>query len=250
VTSGRTRGDELIERIFTEGDDGQTSNDLLKEMFDGYPVEKLIPLLRSDDDEIAKVGAFVAEELATDAAPLMPDLTRLLGHRNRKVRSDILDAVLLAATPNDGEAIARAVMLINDIERIIRSKALSFLAWADREQLVAGLPRVADRDTAAGLGWLLDIEETPGEDGYAEIESKIDDEDRLMRWFAVVAATRISRRNLDPLNSDSLNLDPLNHAAESSDEELQAFAASQQPRLQYELHRQQRRIRRERNRKK
>jgi hypothetical protein len=248
VTSDRVRGDELIERIFAEGDDGQTSNDLLKEMFDGYPVEKLIPLLRSDDDEIAKVGAFVAEELAAKAAPLMPDLMRLLGHRNSRVRFDILDAVLTAATPSDGEAIACALTLINDPGRNVRFKALKFLVCADREQLVAGLPHVSDRDIATGLGWLLDTEESPGDDGYAEIESRIDDEDRLVRWFAAVAATRISRRNLDPLNPDSLNLGPLNHAAESSDEELREFAARQQRELPEELERLQRRLQRARNR--
>jgi hypothetical protein len=250
VTSDKARGDELIERIFAEGDVGQTSNDLLKEMFDGYPVEKLIPLLRSDDDEIVKVGAFVAEELAAKAAPLMPDLTRLLGHRNRKVRSDIMDAVLLAATPNDGEVIARALTLINDPERIVRSNALDFLVCADREQLVAGLPHVADRDIATGLGWLLDTEESSSNADDAEIESRLDNEDRLVRWFAAVAATRISRRNLDPLNPDSLNLDHLNHAAESSDEELQEFAALQQRELPEELERLQRRLQRARNRKK
>jgi hypothetical protein len=250
VTSNRVRGDELIERIFAEGDDGQTSNDLLKEMFDGYPVEKLIPLLRSDDDEIAKVGAFVAEELAAKAAPLMPDLKRLLGHRNRRVRFDIMDAVLLAATPDDGEAIARAIALVNDPEQTIRGNALDFLVCADREQLVAALPYVGDSDIATGLGWLLDTEESPGDDGYAEIESRIDDADRLVRWFAAVAAMRISRRNLDPLNPDSLNLDTLNHAAESSDEELQTFATLQQRELPEELERLQRRLQRERNRKK
>ncbi|HEY7829900.1 MAG TPA: hypothetical protein VIC06_04975 [Solirubrobacteraceae bacterium] len=249
MTSDIVRGDELIERIFTDGDDGQTSNDLLKEMFDGYPVEKLIPLLRSDDDEIAKAGAFIAEELAAKAAPLMSDLTRLLGHRNRSVRYDILNAVLLATTPNDGEVIAQALTLIHDPERIVRSNALDFLVCADREQLVAGLPHVADRNIAAGLGWLLDAEESPSDDGYVEIESRIDDNDRLVRWFAAVAATRISRRKLDPLNPDSLNLGPLNHAAESSDEELQEFAARQQRALPEELERLQRRLQRARNRK-
>ena len=93
----------------------------------GYPVEKLIPLLRSDDDEIVTAGAFLAEELGAKAAPLMLDLTRLLGHRARWVRSDMLDAVLAAATIGDGRSIAQAVALVNDSEQTVRKRLLTSL---------------------------------------------------------------------------------------------------------------------------
>jgi HEAT repeat protein len=223
VTSDTARGDKLIEHILTVGDTGgQVSNDLIGEFYThGYPVEKLIPLLRSDDDETVKTGAFLAEELGTKAAPLMPELMRLLGHQDRNVRYDILDAVLVAASSSDGEVIARAITLMTDPDRAVRSKALNFLARADREQLVAGLPHVADREVSAGLGWLVEVEKSAVDE---EVVSRLGDEDRLVRWFAAVAAARAFRRSPDPLN----------RAAESSDEELRAFAESQQQRFQRE----------------
>lgn len=198
------------------------SNDLIAEFYThGYPVEKLIPLLRSDDDKTVKTGAFLAEELGAKAAPLMPELMRLLGHRDRNVRFDILDAVLVAASRSDGEVIARAIALIDDRDRAVRSKTLNFLARADREQLVAGLPHVADREVSAGLGWLVEVEESAADE---QVVSRLIAEDRLVRWFAAVAAARAFRRSPDPLNQ----------AAESSDEELREFAESQQRRFKRE----------------
>jgi hypothetical protein len=223
LSSSTERGDALIERILTVGDiDGKVSNDLIAEFYThGYPVEKLIPLLRSDDDKTVKTGAFLAEELGAKAAPLMPELMRLLGHRDRNVRFDILDAVLVAASSSDGEVIARAIALINDRDRAVRSKTLNFLARADREQLVAGLPHVANREVSAGLGWLVEVEESAADE---QVVSRLIAEDRLVRWFAAVAAARAFRRSPDPLN----------RAAESSDEELREFAESQQRRFKRE----------------
>ncbi len=226
MSTDKARGDKLIERILAVGDTGgQVSNDLIGEFYThDYPVEKLIPLLRSDDDEIVKTGAFLAEELGAKAAPLMPDLTRLLKHKASWVRSDTLDAVLAAATTRDGEAIAQAFALVNDPERTVRKNALDFAAYADREQLAAGFPYVADHELATELAWLLEVEESPTDD---DVMSRLIADDRLVRWFAAVAAARAFRRNADLLN----------RAAESSDEELRAFAESQQRRSKRERRR-------------
>lgn len=217
------RGDALIEHILTVGDtNGEVSNDLIGEFYThGYPVEKLIPLLRSENDETVKTGAFLAEELGAKAAPLMPELMRLLGHRDRNVRYDILDAVLSAATTSDGKVIASAIALIDDPERIVRSKTLNFLARAGQEQLVAGLPHVDDREVSGGLSWLVGVE---GSTDDEEVVSRLGAEDRLIRWFAAVAAARAYRRSPDLLSQ----------AVRSGDDELQAFAESQQRRFQRE----------------
>lgn len=226
MTSEAARGDALIEQILTIGDiDGAVSNDLIGEFYSrGYPVEKLIPLLCSENNETVKTGAFLAEELGAKAAPLMPELMRLLEHEDRNVRYDILDAVLAAATPSDGEVIARAVTLINDPDRAVRSKALNFLARADREQLLAALPHVPDGEVSSGVSGLVDGGDAATDE---QVVGRLVADDRLVRWFAGVAAARVFRRNPDPLNL----------AVESSDEELRAFAESQQRRFKRERRR-------------
>jgi hypothetical protein len=223
LSSGAERGDALIERILTVGDiDGETSNELITEFYShGYPVEKLLPLLRSQKDDAVRAGAFLAEELGAKAAPLLPELTFLLGHRDRRVRYDVLDAVLVAATPLDGEIIAKAISLVEDQDRVVRAKALSFLVRAHPQQMSAAVRYLQDPSFKESLDWLVKVEESANDQ---EVVSRLAHEDRLVRWFAGVAAARAYRRN------DTL----LGCAEESDDAELRAFVEAQQGRFQRE----------------
>jgi hypothetical protein len=213
--TGKENGDVLIERILATGDaDGRLANQLIGEFYSGgYPVENLIPLLQSEDDATVKTGAFLVQELGSRAAPLLPEVERLLGHRVSWVKADMLDAALNAATPADGSVLARAVMLVDDPDRVVRSEALSFLAGADRAQLLAALPHVVDRRLSEGLGWLVEGDPPEREDVEARLSV---DRDRVTRQFAAVAAARTGENDLDLLSV----------VAESDDDELQSFARS------------------------
>jgi len=229
MNAERSRGDELVDYLLGSGaNDGKAANDLLKECFRGYPVEKLIPLLRSNDSEVVKAGAFIVGELAAKARPLMPEIMRLLGHRERWVKCDMLEAVLLAATAQEGAVIARAVELVNDPDREVATKAFEFLASAEHDHLTAAVPDITDPGLAANLSWMLRSE---GAADVGEIESRIEGQDALTRWIGTVAASREYFRNPKPLN----------RAAESRDEELRSFAADQRKWHEQERLRQQRR---------
>jgi len=222
MSAQQNRGDELVEQILADGaGDGKAPNELLNECFDGYPLDNLVPLLRSDSDEVVRAGAFIVEELAVKSRSLMPEIMRLLGHRDRWVKSDMLDAVLLAATAQDGEAIARAIELVNDPDRDIAKHAFKLVARADREQLGAAAPHIADSGLSANLSWILNNEESVDDD--AEVAAKIEDQDSLTRWVGCVAAVRRYLRNPGLLNT----------AAESSDEDLRAFAENEREWLEY-----------------
>lgn len=223
MTDARPRGDVLAESILKGGDNGRLSNELLNAFFDGYPLEKLVPFLRSEDAEMVKVGAFIAGELGADARPLLPELVPLLEHSNKRVRYDTLGAVLCAATGKDGDAVARAIMLVNDPEQAVRKNALDFLARADREQLSAASTHLVDSELASRLSWLIEVED-PTRASDVEIESMRASEDKLVRWFAAVAAARAYRRNPALLS----------HMVIGHDEELGAFVASQQKRFRLE----------------
>ncbi len=129
MSSSAARGDTLIEHILRHGDTGgEISNDLIGEFYrHHYPVEKLIPLLRSESDETVRTGAFLVEELGAKAAPLLPELVRLLDHPDVWIKSGALSAVLVAATNQDGEIIGKAVSLITDGKRPIRRRV--FDSW-------------------------------------------------------------------------------------------------------------------------
>jgi hypothetical protein len=217
MTINNARGDELIERIFTAGDaDGKVSNDLIGEFYThGYPVEKLIPLLRSENNVTVRAGAFLAEELGAKARPLLPELTKLLNYADAWVKSGVLSAVLVSATNEDGEAVGGAVSLITDSERPVRRMAFELMTRLDRSSLVAGVPYVKDPQIAALLAWVLEVESESHDDD--EIASRLRESDGLGLLFAVVAAARIYSRNPHYLQ----------FAASLSESDAQSLAASE-----------------------
>ncbi len=208
-----SRGDELIDRLCA-GENDSAANDLLTEIFRGYPVESLRRLLHSDQESAVKAGAWILSELGVRAAPMMTDIVALLGHPLRYVRFFAVDAVLAGATAEDGAAVAAAVGLIDDPDDAVRWKALTFLAWADAGQLAAALEHLPSplRDR---VEWLTGA--GSGAVAASDVLAALDGPDRLARLFAAAATVRLAPRDRDFLR----------HAAASSDTEVSSFAREQ-----------------------
>src|SRR5438132_8851986 len=130
----RPLGDVLIERI-RQGGNGEAARELIRELAAGYPVANLRRLFQSELDEAVKTGAWIASELGERVVPLLGDLSGLLRHRLPYVRAFALDAILMAASANNGDVIAEAVRLIDDQDEGVRWKAMHFLARASVQQL-------------------------------------------------------------------------------------------------------------------
>jgi hypothetical protein len=212
-----SRGDLLVERILrseTETEPGVLANDLLDAFWSGYPIEHLRRLLRHPDSEVVEVGAFLAQELVGLIAPVMDDVRPLLGHASFDVRFDALSAVL-DNEREDGETIARALMMAQDSHRSVRWKALRFASLADRQQLEAAVPCLAPAARLAlESSGLLDG--LYGEAGVRrKVRDAIDNADELVRRWATCAAVR------------SADTELLAKAAASTDAELATFATDE-----------------------
>jgi hypothetical protein len=209
-----SRGDELVEILIGPSsgtvDSESVANELLKEFFGGYPLERLGLLLRSDEPVAVKTGAWIASELGERAAPLMNDISPLLDHPTRYVRFFAIDAVLAAANGDDGAFIARAVLLINDQDGALRWKALQLLARAADVQLAAAVPYLLDGQMRVLVEWLRTAYS-------ADISLRLEDPDLATRLVAVAAAARTA-------DSDR---SPLDRAAAGPDEEVASFAKEQ-----------------------
>ena len=151
-------GDDLMARILARPVDdqvrGQAANDLLNELFGGYPVENLRALLHSGDDDAVQTGAWLLSELGEQAAPLLEEVPTLLAHPRLQVRFFAVEFVLLAADERHAGIIAQALALSRASDSAIRWKVLHFLAMASTEQLMAGLSRLDDPEVGrltAGL---------------------------------------------------------------------------------------------------
>ena len=206
----RLLGDVLIDRI-RQGGNGEAAHELIDEFVAGYPIANLRRLFESDVEGAVKTGAWIASELGERVVPLLGDLSGLLRHQLFYVRAFALDAILLAASPSNGDIIAEAVRLIDDEVEGVRWKAMHFLSRASDQQLRASVRHLTDIRHAALVRWLLEVSSNVR---VPDIADGAEDAAASKRRFAAAAAARVEQTTLDPLR----------HVAESKDAEISSFA--------------------------
>ncbi|WP_433514347.1 hypothetical protein ACQP2T_01205 [Nonomuraea sp. CA-143628] len=216
-------GDELIERIRTHPTDddivGTAANDLLSELYAGYPVENLGRLLHSDNEVVVRTGAWLLSELVELAAPMIDELPALLAGPIRNVRYYAITVALANADGRHGPIIAQVLNLSLDPDEAIRWKMLEFLAEASIEQLEAGTSCLPPGQLKELVEWLiLQDDEEPDRTG---IFLRMEEGDPVTRLFAAAAAA-------------SLGLGLLEHAAMVEDETIRSFAQTRLKRLREE----------------
>ncbi|GLW06886.1 hypothetical protein Misp01_20160 [Microtetraspora sp. NBRC 13810] len=217
-------GDDLMARILARPADdgvlGQAANDLLNELFGGYPVENLRTLLHSGDDDAVQTGAWLLSELGEQAEPLLDEVPGLLAHPRRQVRFFAVEFVLLAADERHAGIIAQALTLSRASDTAIRWKVLHFLTMASTEQLMAGLSRLADLEVGRLTAGLVASDTEDPDPG--EVVAGMEGDDPVARLFAAAIAARMAED--DPAL--------LRHAARVRDEEISSFAQWQLRRFQ------------------
>jgi hypothetical protein len=215
-----SRGDTLMGRVLA-GENGAAANDLLSEFVCGYPLDRLRLLLQSKNDDAVRTGAFIASELGRQFAPLIDEAASMLDHPIASVRFDALDVILVVATTEHADLLARAIRLISDSDKSVRWKAMRFLRRATIEQLNAALAYLDEDALKVRAGWIVDAERKVF--SADEIGKKLRAANRLDRVFASVAAARLSLRGSTRL---------LEIAAASADDEVSSFARDELELLQ------------------
>ena len=216
------RADQLIATLRESRDvheRGAASYELLEEVFDGYPFDLLVPLLHDDDPRMVESVAWILSELGdgtarySGTARYMDEVDWLLGHSKLEVRFWAISSVLDAASAADGATVAKAVRLATDDERSVRSQVVRLLAYGSEDQLLGGLANLDQGPVRQLLEWLLDQGTDPA---YSQdIVRRLDDDDELVRMFALAGTVRVGRYDLGPIE----------HATRSSDEDVAEFAA-------------------------
>ncbi|MGW0191845.1 hypothetical protein [Nonomuraea sp. NPDC003201] len=210
-------GDELMERILAHPSDdivGTAANDLLAELYAGYPVENLGRLLHSDDEVVVRTGTWLLSELGELAAPMMDEVPALLSSPIRNVRYFAIEVVLSNADDRHGSAIARVMSMSTEYDAAVRWKVLEFLSEASTDQLQAGASSLEAGPVKESAEWLVrqDDEEPDPRDVLARLEGP----DPTARLFAAAAAARLSDEDTGLLE----------HAVNAEDEEIRSFAQS------------------------
>jgi hypothetical protein len=123
---------------------------------------------------------------------------------------------LVWAEPSNKAELASVVKLVDDPESGVRWKAMDFLARAAREQLEAALSYLEVMEPKSphvrGLQWLLGTDAS----NPHEITTILQNQDKLLRKYGVVAARQISKEDREPLL----------YAASLDDPDVKGFADS------------------------
>jgi hypothetical protein len=203
------RGDELIDRL-QRGANEDSANELLREIFAGYPADSLRQLIHSDEPIAVKSAAWIVSELGDRAFSMMSELDFLLDHPLRDARFWAIDAILGSAGNAKGEAIAKAIALIADQDEAVRWKVLQLLTRAPLTRLAAGVIHLNSVQLRSLTEWLMSI----APDNSTEVTERLTSSNHLERMFAVAAAARLAPAIRDPLM----------RAAGSDDQEVRSFA--------------------------
>jgi len=190
----------LIERIAVAPENdrvGTLSNELLREFQRGYPLDDLRQLLKSNDEQLVAIAAWITSELGVNCRPLLPDVVPLLTHPMQRIRYWALDS-LFWTLPENGCDLARAFKLLGDSEEGIRRKVLDLLFRLSIEQIEAAYlckEEVLPLSVHDGLGWLLSADSLVPE----KVESVLRGTDPVLREVGVVAAARLRKAHPEPL---------------------------------------------------
>jgi hypothetical protein len=191
----------LIERIAVAPEHdrvGTLSNELLREFHRGYPLDDLRQLLKSNDEQLVAIAAWITSELGANCRPLLPDVVPLLTHPMQRIRYWALDS-LFWTLPQNGCDLAHAVRLLRDSEEGIRRKVLDLLFRLSNEQIEAAYQckqeGVLESSLRDGLGWLLSADSLVP----TKVESVLRGRDSTLRKFGAVAAARLRKTHAEPL---------------------------------------------------
>jgi hypothetical protein len=203
---------ELAERLIEETERSprglraeQIANDLLGEFFRGFPVERLRPLLQSQDADTVATGAWIASELGEKSKPILGDVLRLLKHSSKKVRFWALDCLLWASSDQEADLV-NGVSMMDDAESAIRWKALDTLTRMSAGQLGAALKSLSESTPESvhvqGLRFLLGC----GADDFDSVISHLNSDSAQLRKYGLIAAVRLPEKSGEALEyAQSIN---------------------------------------------
>ena len=209
-----SKADLLLQNLERDPNNGELANDLLEQIFQGYPVENIRCLLLSHDESLLKAGIWIASELGSKCRPLHKEISTLLNNPNYYVRFFAIDCVLSTLHKDDHELILKVSDLLEDQNAVVRRKVMDFLARIPAEQISDVLQISAfsslRREHKEGIELMI----SPAQ-SQDLIQKFISCENPILRRYGASAAARIYR--------DHPNL--LDLAFESDDDDLRIFAS-------------------------
>lgn len=169
---------------------------LLKAYFDGFRLETLRSLIKSDDENIKSVAAFIVSELRGNAVSLIDDIIELLKDRSPSIQWDALEALMCCAVGDHSAKFLLVVEQLKNQHRGIRLRVMRLICNADNEQIDAALGVllrgvVRGREMEAHrIGLELLRQDT--NISMDQFKSALNSDDEIIRKYAAIVAARVS----------------------------------------------------------
>ncbi|HAL83340.1 MAG TPA: hypothetical protein DCO83_14800 [Mucilaginibacter sp.] len=171
--------------------------ELLQECFTGFPLENLIPLLKSDDEDILKPIIVILSELAFQAFDLLPYVVPLINCEDSFIRYYALECIFLNSSGVYIDEFIHVINGISDQDESNRNLIMHLLSNADRYQLEAGVKLVAKHKIAnyklhqEGLRKLLSSDNMDD----SEIMQMLNSNEPLLQQYGVMIAKEVYKNN-------------------------------------------------------
>lgn len=185
--------DEMIEALLRDGPeaaDGKIANDLLSEFWRGYPIENLRRLFVSSARGDA---AFLVSELGEKARPLIREIAELVDDERPRIRGDAISALSMCTTWEDGWAVSKIVMALDDPHDGVRRTATNALRYMESSTLQAGFEylheKMPNSAYARFKNAFMMLERRP-ERAAATLQRLLAANDRITRSFGAAMAVR------------------------------------------------------------
>ncbi len=195
-----TKGEELIKDLIANPSlferRGQ-GYQFLEECFTGFPLENLIPLLKSDDEDILKPTIVIISELAFQAFDLIPYVAPLINCEDSFIRYYAIECMFSNSSGVYIDEFIHVINGISDQDQSIRNLIMRLLSNADRYQLEAGVRLVANYKIANyklhqdGLRKLLSSDNMDDN----EIMQMLNSNEPLLQQYGVMIAKKVYKNN-------------------------------------------------------
>ena len=187
--------DKLLNDLLNDTDDAD-SYELLQAYLGGYPIETLIPLLESNNENTLEEAIWIVSELSCKASYLLEYIIPLVHHSNFKINYFAMDSILLGTLEIENcKNFVYVIKELDNADESIRTHAMNLICSAENIQLKASVNYLSETTSTSkthieglsnllGCGSMLEI----------EILFMLDSNNPLTRKYGVMIVFKLQKK--------------------------------------------------------
>jgi len=135
---------EEMMTLVLSGSEQDFSQELWKAFLNGFPMDNLQKLLRSEEAEVLNLGVYLVYELGARARCLIDDIVPILNNDDAQNRGSVIIALQECVTKFDEVVLGKLVEGLADYDPFVQRMAMGFVQSCDRGLLDIGVHKAAN----------------------------------------------------------------------------------------------------------